>query len=155
MSNSSIIGNIGGFIMEQTLLETNDEPIIGSEEWVVKICNEIYFTLGKGHPECVYHRALEYELRSNNVKYESEKIIPFKYKGICVGYGKSDIVINDMIIVELKSICGNIGVKELEQIGRYMKELNIDTGIIINFPQPTVSPKSTVDFVIGKMSDIP
>ena len=49
----------------------------------------------------------------------------------------------------------HILVKELEQIGRYMKELNIDTGVIINFPQPTVSPKTTVDFVIGKMADVP
>lgn len=164
-SPSSSVGDlvtIGGIILEQmeSLDDSNgDDTQIGSERWIIKKANEIYSTLGKGYPECVYHRAFEYELRVAGINYESEKLVPICYKGYQVGYGRADIYIantpgnNNGIILEFKAISGNVGIKELEQLGNYMKHLDVKTGIIINFSQPSVNPRNSVDFIVGRVTD--
>lgn len=150
-----INGIIGDIIIEPQESLTDelpeDEPIVGSERWIIKKANEIYTTLGKGYPECIYHRAFEYELRNAGIHYESEKIVPIMYKGVNVGHGRADIVLDSMVL-EFKSISGNVGIKELEQLGHYMRHLKLNVGIIINFTQPSISQRSSVDFIIGRVS---
>lgn len=150
-------GVIGGIVLEQldTLTDESaeEEPIVGSERWIIKKANEIYTILGKGYPECVYHRAFEYELRTAGIVYESEKLVPIYYKKIHVGHGRADIVISgdNNIILEFKAISGNVGVKELEQLGHYMRHLDVSVGIIINFSQPSINPRTSVDFIVGRV----
>lgn len=155
--HGSLNGIIGGIILEQVDTLTQDdpdqEPQIGSERWVIKKANEIYTILGKGYPECVYHRAFELELRQSGIHYESEKLVPIYYKGHQVGHGRADIVIKDPtpMILEFKAIGGSVGIKELEQLGHYMRHLNVNVGIIINFSQPSVNPRTSVDFIVGRV----
>ena len=94
---------------------------------------EIYESIGRGYSECTYHRALEFELRSLGISYESEKIIPILYKGQQVGYRRADLVLNDLVI-ELKAVSSlSKNTIEIEQITSYMEHLGIDKGMIINF----------------------
>ena len=124
---------------------------IGSEQWLLDKAKEIYNTLGRGYPECVYHRAFEYELRYAGIKYESEKLIPILYKGAQVGFGRSDIVISDYdVILEFKAIVTVPKLTEMEQINHYMRHLGISKGIIINFGQPSVNQRESIDYVIIK-----
>lgn len=150
---------IGGITLERLnsltdSLDNESLPDVGSERWVLKKANEIYTIIGKGYPECVYHRAFEHELRLAGILYESEKLVPIIYKGVQVGYGRADILIkgNYPMILEFKAIGGSVGIKELEQLGHYMKHLSVDVGIIINFPQPSLNARSSVDFIIGRVS---
>lgn len=164
MSSSNSLSSLedsqifGGIILEQmdslTQESPDQEPQVGSERWIIKKANEIYTILGKGYPECVYHRAFEYELRSSGINYESEKLVPVYYKGNQVGHGRADIVISEPIpmILEFKAISGSVGIKELEQLGHYMRHLNMNVGIIINFSQPSINPRTSVDFIIGRVS---
>lgn len=132
--------------MEETQQESFE---VGSENWFIEKAKEIYNTLGKGYPECVYHRAYEYELRLNNINYESEKLVPVKYKGMQVGYGRADIVLDDYnTILEFKSNVNPPRLPEMEQINHYMRHLNISKGIIINFGQPSINQRETIDYVI-------
>ncbi len=152
------LNRVGRIVLEQveTLSDENpsDVPEVGTERWILCKANEIYTELGKGYPECVYHKAFEYELRLAGVHYESEKIVPIMYKETQVGYGRADIVIKTPtpIILEFKAVSGNIGIKELEQLGHYMRNLGITVGIIINFSQPSLNPKNSVDFTIGRVN---
>lgn len=151
--------SLGGITLERLnslsdSLESDSHPDIGSERWILKKANEIYTIIGKGYPECVYHRAFEHELRLAGILYESEKLVPIIYKGTQVGHGRADIVLNGRypMILEFKAIGGSVGIKELEQLGHYMKHLSVDVGIIINFPQPSLNARSSVDFIIGRVS---
>lgn len=152
-------GMIGGIILEQIETLTQDspdqEPEVGSERWIIKKANEIYTNLGKGYPECVYHRAFEVELRDAGLQYESEKLVPIVYKNVQVGYGRADIVVKGEtpMILEFKAIGGSVGIKELEQLGHYMRHLEVNVGIIINFSQPSINPRTSVDFIVGRVSD--
>jgi len=109
---------------------------------IIILCQHIYDTLGSGFAECVYHKALLYDLIELNFNIESHKIIPILYKNKNVGYGEIDLYLytkqNKDIIIELKAISTNIGLKEKTQLITYKKNINLETiGLIINFPQPT------------------
>lgn len=123
-------------------MENTDE-----QNWFIDKAKEIYNTLGRGYPECVYHRAFEHELRLAGIKYESEKIIPITYKDVQVGYGRADIVL-DNLILEFKSNVSPPKLSEMEQINHYMRHLDIKKGIIINFGQPSSTQRESIDYVI-------
>ena len=65
---------------------------------------EIYSQLGPGYSERVYHNAMEVLLRSKNIPYESERIIPIPFQGHVIGNLRADIVIDNKIILEFKTI---------------------------------------------------
>lgn len=107
-----------------------DEPLINT---VQKMAKDVYNSLGPGHTESVYHRAMEVELRNSGIKYASEVLTPIHYKNTYVGYGRADIVVNDSLVIELKAMHKRIGSNEINRIKTYMNSLNIEEGIIINF----------------------
>lgn len=124
--------------------DTNDDW----SRFIIDTCSTIFDILGRGYPECVYQKAFECELRLNGVAYESEKIIPITYKNTQVGYGRADNVINNEIVVEFKSVVASPKLHEIEQIKHYMKYLNIDKGIIVNFGQPSINQRRSIDYLI-------
>ena len=102
---------------------------------MIKIANEIYKELGPSHTESVYHRAMEAEFRNLGIKYESEVVTPIKYKGTYVGYGRADIVLPGILVIELKAKASALNHVEESRLQTYMKSLGINNGILINFPQ--------------------
>jgi GxxExxY protein len=153
------VGNISISRVEESDFNESSDLSLGSDQWIITTANKVYNYLGKGYPESVYHRAFEIELRKNGIKHATEVNIPILYEGEQVGIGRADIIIyrnstpNNDVILEFKSIAGMIGIKEMVQIGHYMRQLSIPTGIIINFCQPTIEPgnsENKVVFIIGK-----
>ena len=102
---------------------------------LISITNDIYNSLGPGYNEVIYHRAFEVALRLNGINYESEVVCPINYKGHCVGHGKIDLIINKSLIIELKAITNLNNNEVFIQIKNYMKQYNINEGLIINFGQ--------------------
>ena len=108
-------------------------------EKIKKIAKDVYKTLGSGHPEVVYDKAMRIGLRLAGVKYESQKVVELKYKGHYVGEGYPDIVLHfgkNKLIIELKAVGGEMGAPEEQQLLNYMKILSIKYGLLINFQQP-------------------
>jgi GxxExxY protein len=116
-------------------------------ECIIDISNEIYEILGCGHTESIYHRALETELRLHGVNYNSEVATPINYKGSYIGYGRADVVIPDILVIELKATATSLRGPDKEKLRAYMTSLNIDDGIIINFPQSESQTKCQIDFL--------
>ncbi len=104
-------------------------------EFVKEKAEEIYEDLGMGHIELVYENALEVELKLRGLEFSKQVAIPINYKGYFIGFGIADIVINDKLVIELKAQVYNIGNKERRQVLKYMKPLEIDKGMVINFSQ--------------------
>ena len=100
---------------------------------IIDLARHVYKTLGHGHSEAVYHRALEVGLRKQNVRYDTERIVPIKYEGHVVGNSRLDLVVGDTTIVELKSVSA-LRQKEINQLRNYMNITGMDSGILINFP---------------------
>tara|TARA_B110000208_G_C11563565_1_gene356258 strand:- start:83 stop:505 length:423 start_codon:yes stop_codon:yes gene_type:complete len=96
-------------------------------------CENIMNDLGNDLSESIYHRALEVELRQNSYNYNSEVIIPIKYKGNPVGTVRPDIILDNKYILELKSVSGGLKNKEIQQLKVYLRHTEYNYGFLINF----------------------
>jgi GxxExxY protein len=103
-------------------------------EKIIGFCKEVGDTLGKGLAECIYQEGICVLLRQNGIEYSKEVVIPITFKDISIGNVRADIMVDD-IIIECKAIDGNLKPSHLPQIINYMKKLDYNEGIIVNFNQ--------------------
>ncbi len=93
----------------------------------------VYNALGPGLLESVYHKALYFELTSRGLKVESEMPVPIVYKGQILDNSlKLDLLVEDCIIVELKSIEELLPI-HYKQLKTYLRLLHKEQGWLINF----------------------
>lgn len=116
------------------------------------LTQDIYDKLGSGFDEVVYQKAFEVGLRLRGIPYEAQRIVPVFYESFYIGEGKPDLIVGndgDRVVIELKAV-ESVGHKEHAQIENYLRVLQIPTGLLINFPQPTKSKaaKNDVEFII-------
>ena len=95
----------------------------------------IYKELGAGYNESVYEEAMAVELREKKIKYDVEKNTEIFYKGFKVGVHRLDFIIENKLVVELKAQPHLMKSHEW-QTRTYLKTLNLNNGILVNFPYP-------------------
>lgn len=101
-------------------------------EKIIHAFYTVYNTLGYGFLEKVYEKAMFLELTRMNLKVDEQKNIKVYYTGYEVGDYFADLIVNDLIIIELKaaeSLC-----EEHEaQLINYLKATNLEVGLLLNF----------------------
>jgi GxxExxY protein len=101
-------------------------------EQIIKAFYTVYNDLGFGFLEKVYQNSLYLELKSRGFKVEAQKQVKVYYKGFEVGEYYPDMVINDVVILELKA--AECIVEEFEnQILNYLRATDIEVGLLLNF----------------------
>lgn len=102
---------------------------------------DVYNALGYGFLEKVYENALVIELRVRGFQVEQQKPISIQYRNQIIGEYYADILINDLIIIELKAT--KALAKEHEaQLLNYLKATRYEVGLLMNFgPQPKYKRK--------------
>lgn len=105
---------------------------------VVDACFAVHKELGTGLLERIYEEALIAELQSRSIPVESQKAVPVFYKGqkLSSDY-KIDLVVDDQIVIELKTVDRIIPVHEAQLIS-YMKLLPAPLGFIVNFNETLI-----------------
>jgi len=96
----------------------------------------LYETLGPGFSESVYQKALSYDLCEHHILHEMERVIPVMYKQLQIGVLRTDIVVDNHMVVELKRVL-KITRAHLQQAERYARLLNLSKIIVINVPCPS------------------
>jgi len=95
-------------------------------------CFDLYKNFGGAFKERVVHNALIIELEHRGLKVDTEKRIPVVYKGQKVGTYAPDLIINDVIVVELKVKPFLTGEDE-RQFWYYLRSSQYKLGFLINF----------------------
>ena len=119
---------------------------------IKKIAEDVFNTLGSGYSEEVYEKAMEVGLRLAKIPYENQRILPIFYKNFAVGMSKPDLIVKDekggeQIILELKATASPTTLKEEVQLQKYLINLKMKKGIIINFLQTNAKgPASEIEF---------
>lgn len=94
---------------------------------------EVHKHLGPGLLESVYEKCFIYELELRGMQYVTQQKVPIVYKEIYLDADlRFDVLVNDLIIVELKAMDGILPIHEAIVLS-YMQMLNKPKGIIINF----------------------
>jgi GxxExxY protein len=101
-------------------------------EKIISCAIEVHNHLGPGLLESIYKSALSIELGQRGVRHECEKRLQVGYKGESIGEYKIDLLVEDTVVVELKSVERFDPVFEAQLLS-YMKLGNYHIGLLINF----------------------
>ncbi len=99
---------------------------------VIGAAIEVHRHLKPGLPESVYKRALCHELTLLGIAFETEVRVPIFYKGVEVGEGFVDLVIEKQLVLELKAVEVLTEVHRAQAIG-YLQALDLHLALLMNF----------------------
>ncbi|MDB5146491.1 MAG: GxxExxY protein [Mucilaginibacter sp.] len=102
-------------------------------EKIIGCCYEVHRFLGPGFTEKIYANALQYQLTTQGLIFEVEKEFNVFFKDQYVGKFRCDLFVENIVIVELKSVTGIMPVLFTNQVLSYLKASKIKTGLLINF----------------------
>ena len=104
---------------------------------------EVSNTLGAGFLEKVYQRALLCELRLCGMQASSEVSFPVTYKGHLVGQYFADIVVEGVLVIELKC-AERLSNEHTAQCLNYLRASGQSVCLLVNFQKPKVEWKRIV-----------
>ncbi|MCE2471613.1 MAG: GxxExxY protein [Anaerolineae bacterium] len=107
----------------------NNDP---STYEIIGAAIEVHRILGPGLLESLYEEALCVELEERNLSYERQKLLEIDYKERNIGNFFIDIMVENRVIVELKSVKNLLPVHDA-QLLCYLRLTNIRIGLLINF----------------------
>lgn len=93
---------------------------------------EVHRELGPGYDEILYENALAVELELRGIPFSRQKTIQVFYKGVPVGEGRLDLLLDNELVVELKAV-EELNQKHLAQIISYLKATELPLGLLVNF----------------------
>ena len=92
----------------------------------------VHTRLGPGLLESVYRACLTHELRTAGRKVAVEQLLPIVYDGIELDGYRLDMLVNDGVIVEIKTVERLLPVHQAQLLS-YLKLLDKRLGLLINF----------------------
>ncbi|MGA2878647.1 MAG: GxxExxY protein [Bryobacteraceae bacterium] len=104
---------------------------------------EVSNTLGSGFLEKVYERALLKELTMRGIRASSQRSFAVTYKGHSVGEYFADIVVEDVLVIELKCV-DRLANEHLAQCLNYLRASGMPICLLVNFQKPKVEWKRVI-----------
>lgn len=101
-------------------------------EKIINVFFKVHFELGSGFSEKVYQKALTIALREAGFTIEEQKRIQVYFHGQIVGDYIADVVVNDLILLELKAV-SQITEEHEAQLLNYLKATRYEVGYVLNF----------------------
>ncbi len=113
-------------------------------EQIIGAFYAVYSALGYGFLENIYLRALVIELKNRGMNVKSEFPIKVHYAGQQIGEYFADLVVNDLVILEIKAV--KILVNEHEaQLLNYLKATPYEVGLLLNFGPKAETKRRSFD----------
>ncbi|MCL4471330.1 MAG: GxxExxY protein [Sulfuricella sp.] len=118
-------------------MNTNQTKILHQElaYQVVGLAMQVHTRLGNGFLEKVYENALMLLLRKAGIDAVQQAPITVLFEGESVGTYYADILVDDKIILELKTV-GEISESHKAQALNYLKATGLDLAMVFNFANP-------------------
>jgi GxxExxY protein len=113
-------------------IETEGEGSDGLIYRVIGCMIEVHKELGPGFLESVYRRATAIEFQRQGIHFEAEKKIVLRYKGDRVGVHRLDLLVENELVVELKTV-ETLHKKHYAQVRSYLKATRKPVGLLVNF----------------------
>ncbi len=102
-------------------------------ERIIGCCFKVHRELGPGFDEKVYHNSLKLSFDEEGLGYQSEKEFEVSFLDKKVGSFRPDFLVENQVVIEIKSLSGNIPAVFENQLVSYLKASGIHIGLLINF----------------------
>ena len=99
---------------------------------IIGCAMEVHNALGNGFQEVIYQRALEYEMKLQNIEFAREFEMDIFYKNQHIGTRRVDFLVENIISVEIKALI-KLEPVHLAQAINYLEAYNLEIGMLINF----------------------
>ncbi|MCA6448661.1 MAG: GxxExxY protein [Chitinophagaceae bacterium] len=114
-------------------------------EKIIGAAMTVHRNLGGGNfTENIFHRALLLELTDMGMLFESEKELPVHYKGKLIGKKRIDVLVDEKVLVELKTV-NQLEKIHFNQVINYLKLFNLEVGLLVNFGTESLQIKRFVN----------
>ncbi len=107
----------------------NKDPLT---ERIIGCAIEVHRVLGPGLLEASYEAALAIEFEAAKIRFQRQLVIPVSYKGQPIGEHRLDFLVEEAVIVELKSVERFDAIFEA-QVLTYLRLSRKRRGLLINF----------------------
>jgi GxxExxY protein len=110
-------------------------------EKIIAAFYHVYNALGYGFLESVYQKAMLIELQKQNLAVQPHLAVCVYYEGQSVGEFFPDLVVEDLVIVELKGV-KVLATEHEAQLLNYLNATRFEVGLLLNFgPKPQIKRK--------------
>ena len=111
---------------------------------ILEACFEVSNELGSGYLESVYEKALLIALRQKGLKAINQVPLKVKFRGEIVEEFFIDILVEDKILIELKSATA-LTKENYAQTINYLKATGLEIGLLVNFGTPKIEYRRFVN----------
>ena len=95
----------------------------------------VHRVLGPGFMESVYRRAMRLEVAARSLECDEEQRFDVRYRGEVVGQQRVDLVVQGLVVVELKAV-DQVHDVHVSQLVSYLHGTGLRAGLLINFRVP-------------------
>jgi GxxExxY protein len=120
-----------------------NEQLDALTEKIIECAYKVLNTLGPGFLEKVYENALAHELPKNGHKVSQQHSLDVIYDGILVGDYQPDLLIDEIVILEIKATRGHHDVLEACCLN-YVTATRLPVCLLLNFGKPRLGIKRLV-----------
>jgi GxxExxY protein len=106
-------------------------------ERIIGCAIAVHRALGPGLLEAAYEEALCIELEDESLRFSRQVSVPITYRGRLIGEYRPDLVIEETVVVEIKSVERLIGLHQAQLLA-YMRILGLPVGLLLNFNGETL-----------------
>ena len=124
-------------------MKTDERGFDSLTERVLAAVFAVSNTLGAGFVEKVYERALLVELSSRGIRAAAQASFAVTYKGQYVGEYFADVLVEDVLVVELKCV-ERLANEHTAQCLNYLRASGRTLCLLVNFQKPKVEWKRIV-----------
>lgn len=95
----------------------------------------VHRELGPGYLESFYRKALCVEMKARRLLFETEWPVAVRYRGELLGTHRLDLVVQRLVIVELKAV-ERLDMVHRKQVVAYLKATRLRAGLLVSFNAP-------------------
>lgn len=118
---------------------------------VVDTAIQVHRSLGPGLFESVYERIMAYELEKRSLSVATQVPVPIRYDAMIFDEGfRADIMVNDLVILELKSI-SKLAPVHRKQLHTYLRLADKKLGLLLNFGEELM--KNGIARIVNGLDD--
>ncbi len=107
---------------------------------IIGACYDVHNALGHGFLESVYHRALLIALHERGLEASSHVSLQVHYRDAVVGEFVADVVVNGVVLVELKAAAALVADHQAQVIN-YLRGTGLEVGLLVNFGRSRLEVK--------------